>query len=118
MEGSVTKIQTYESGIIFVATWGMQFLAHQDDTARAVFAAINIKKHLTKLQLDMELEDDSFVEPPVHIGIASGDVFQGVVGNFARREIVGIGETTERALHLLQTAYQHYSKIYVDVLTK
>ena len=66
----------------------------------------------------MELEDDSFVEPPVHIGIATGDVFQGVVGNFARREIVGIGETTERALHLLQTAYHHYSKIYVDVLTK
>jgi class 3 adenylate cyclase len=96
----------------------MQFMTHQDDCARAVFAAINIKKQLTKLQLDMELEDDSLVEPPVHIGIASGDVYQGVVGNFARREIVGIGETCERAIHLLQSAYHHYSKIYVDVTTK
>lgn len=81
MEGSVVKIISYESGLILIATWGMQFLSHADDCERAVFAAINIKKHLTKLQVDMELEDDSFVEPPVHIGIASGDVFQGVIGN-------------------------------------
>lgn len=75
MEGSVNKIIAYENGIVFVATWGMQFFTHLDDCSRAVFAAINIKKHLTKLQMDMELEDDSFVEPPVHIGIASGDIF-------------------------------------------
>jgi hypothetical protein len=53
----------------------MQFLCHVDDCSRAVFAAINIKKHLTKLQLDVTNHDDSFVEPPVHIGIATGDIF-------------------------------------------
>jgi hypothetical protein len=30
--------------------------------------------------MDLDFEDDSFVEPPVHIGIASGDIFQGVIG--------------------------------------
>jgi class 3 adenylate cyclase len=75
MEGSISKIVSYESGLIVLATWGMQFLCHVDDCSRAVFAAINIKKHLTKLQLDVTNHDDSFVEPPVHIGIATGDVF-------------------------------------------
>ena len=49
----------------------------------------------------MEIDDDSFAEPPIHIGIASGDVFQGVVGNYARREIVGVGDVAERAILLL-----------------
>lgn len=102
MEGAVTKVTSYEHGLIFMATWGMQFLSHLDDCSRAVFAAQNIKQHLIKFQGEMEVDDDSFAEPPVHIGIATGDVFQGVVGNFARREIVGVGEVAERALLLLQ----------------
>ena len=75
MEGSFSKVFSYESGLIILATWGMHLLSHYDDCSRAVLAAINIKKHLAQLQLDMELEEDSFVEPPVHIGIATGDVF-------------------------------------------
>jgi hypothetical protein len=45
-------------------------------------------------------------------------VFQGVIGNFARREIVGIGEVAERAVLLLRTATQAYGKIFVDADTK
>lgn len=47
MEGSVTKVMAYEGGLIITAAWGMQFLSHEDDSSRAVFAALNIKKHLT-----------------------------------------------------------------------
>ena len=39
MEGAVTKVTSYENGLIFIATWGMQFLSHLDDCSRAVFAA-------------------------------------------------------------------------------
>lgn len=41
-----------------------------------------------------------------------------MIGGVNRREVVGIGETKERALALLQVAYSHYSKIYVDFTTK
>jgi len=44
MEGSVTKVMSYEGGLIVTATWGMQFLSHTDDCSRAVYAALNIKK--------------------------------------------------------------------------
>jgi hypothetical protein len=73
---------------------------------------------LVKFQGEIDVDDDSFSEPPVHIGIASGDVFHCVVGNFARREIVGIGEVAERAILLLQKSLQHSNKIYVDSNTK
>ncbi len=69
-----------------------------------MFAAFNIKKELIIFQQDSEIEDDSFVEPPVHIGIATGNIFQGFVGNNVRREIVLLGEVVDRALLLLQTA--------------
>ena len=50
------------------------------------------------------VEDETFVEPPVHIGIATGDIFQGVVGRFERKELVLIGPAFERAFLLMQTA--------------
>lgn len=47
MEGSIVKVMAYEGGLIVIASWGMQFLSHNNDCSRAVFAGINIKKHLT-----------------------------------------------------------------------
>lgn len=41
-----------------------------------------------------------------------------MVGNFARREIVGIGDVSERAIHLLQKSLQQNNKIFVDSNTK
>jgi hypothetical protein len=43
MEGSVLKILAYESFIVVIAAWGMSYLSHMDDCARAVFAANNIR---------------------------------------------------------------------------
>ena len=96
----------------------MQHLNHMDDSARAVFAALNIKRQLTMFQQDMSIADDSFVEPPVHIGIATGEIFQGVVGNYMRREVVNIGATFDLALVLMQVALKHYGRIYCDFRTK
>ena len=65
---------------------------HTDDCSRAVFAAINIKKNLTALQLSIEQEDAEVTDPPVYVGIATGDIFSSVIGSQQRKEIVGIGE--------------------------
>jgi len=114
----VTKIISYEGGLIVLATWGMQFLSHNDDCSRAVFAALNIKKHLTQYQLDCSFDSENSADPPVHIGIATGNIFQVVIGDYARREVIGIGPAVERAMLLMECAQVHYGKIYVDALTK
>lgn len=118
MEGAVTKVSTYEGGLIVAASWGGAFLSHYDDPPRAIFAALNIKSHLRRFQMEQNLDDESFAEPPVHIGIATGDIYQGVVGNYSRKEVVSIGEAFERAFLLMQTATQHYGKVYLDFNTK
>ena len=64
------------------------------------------------------VEDDTFIEPPIHIGIATGDTYQGIVGRFNRKEVVYIGSAFERSYLLMQTAVKHYGKIYVDHNTK
>ena len=117
MEGAVTKVMAYESGLIVAASWGSAFLSHFDDPPRAIFAALNIKRHLRGFKFDHS-NDDSFFEPPVHIGIATGDIYQGVVGNYTRKEVVSIGEAFERALLLMHTAARHYGKFYLDFTTK
>ena len=60
------------------------------------------------------VEDDTFVEPPIHIGIATGDIFQGIIGRNERKEVVSIGSAFERCHLLMQTAVKHYGKVYVD----
>ena len=47
MEGSIVRIYAYQSFILVIAVWGLQYLSHNDDCARAVFTAFNIKKELT-----------------------------------------------------------------------
>ena len=76
----MNHVFVYESGLILLASWGAVLMGHEDDCERATQAALNIKAQLRRLQSD-ESAFDSFVEPPVHIGIATGDVYQCVVGD-------------------------------------
>ena len=40
------------------------------------------------------------------------------MGDYARREVIGIGPAVERAMHLMEFAQDHYGKVYVDASTK
>ena len=42
MEGSLNKVVAYENGFTVIACWGLSPYSHDDDAARAVFAAQNI----------------------------------------------------------------------------
>ena len=56
---------------------------------------------------------------PVHIGISTGNVFMGIIGNEGgRKEIVILGDTVERAFLYMQAAMKVFGKIYVDYQTK
>ena len=114
----MTQLVAYEKGIILVAKWGNMFLNHYDDAPRAIFAAINIKRELHKFQQNFISDELASGDPPVHIGIATGSIFQGVVGRFERKEVVSIGPTVERAFLLMETAHKAYGKIYCDFMTK
>jgi hypothetical protein len=46
MEGSFTKIISYEGGFTVVCTWGLSPMSHTDDAARAVLAVFNIQRKL------------------------------------------------------------------------
>jgi len=75
-------------------------LQHCDDPQRAIFTAHNIKKQLASFQSTL-VDEESFEEPPFHAGIATGYIFQGVIGTGARREICLVGPTVERAMILM-----------------
>ncbi|CDW76061.1 ph domain containing protein [Stylonychia lemnae] len=116
LEGSFNKIISYDGGFTMLCTWGISPISHEDDATRAVYTAQNVQREIKEFASKAGLVDFS---PPIHIGICTGNVFMGIVGNEgSRKEIVILGEPIERAFLYMQTASKHYGKIYVDYDTK
>jgi hypothetical protein len=66
-------------------------------------------------------EEEEEFDLPIHIGIATGDVFLAIVGDETSRserlEIGLIGDAYNRSHALLSYAMKEYGKIYIDYLT-
>jgi class 3 adenylate cyclase/tetratricopeptide (TPR) repeat protein len=91
-EGSINKINVDDKGITIVAALGLPPFAHEDDPARGVQAALMIRKELTNLHIR------SF------IGITTGRIFCGSVGNESRREYTIIGNAVNLSARLMGAA--------------
>ena len=91
-EGSINKLSVDDKGIMLIAALGLPPLSHEDDATRAVLAAQDIQTELNRLNLSSA------------IGITTGRVFCGAVGNNLRREYTMHGDTVNLAARLMQAA--------------
>ena len=91
-EGSLNKINVDDKGITVVAALGLPPFAHEDDPTRGVQAALMIRKVLTNLSVKS------------YIGVATGRIFCGSVGNSARREYTMIGNSVNLSARLMGAA--------------
>jgi class 3 adenylate cyclase/tetratricopeptide (TPR) repeat protein len=91
-EGSINKINVDDKGITIVAALGLPPFSHEDDPARGAQAALMIRKELTKLNIRS------------YIGIATGRIFCGSIGNDSRREYTTIGNAVNLSARLMSAA--------------
>ena len=91
-EGSINKINVDDKGITIVAALGLPPFSHEDDPARGVQAALMIRKELTRLHVRSM------------IGITTGRIFCGSIGNQTRREYTIIGNSVNLSARLMTAA--------------
>lgn len=89
-EGSLNKVSVDDKGMIVLVAFGLPPLAHDNDAERGVLAAM--ETHAALEQLGVECA----------IGIASGTVFCGTVGNNLHREYTILGDTVNLAARLIR----------------
>ncbi len=89
-EGSVNKISIDDKGSTLVAAFGLPPFAHEDDALRGVLAGMALYKEMEKLSLRCT------------IGVTTGRVFCGAIGNDRRREYTMIGGVVNLAARLMK----------------
>ncbi|MCB9638129.1 MAG: AAA family ATPase [Myxococcales bacterium] len=90
--GSLDKVLVDEKGTSVIVAFGLPPTATDRRELRALAAAESIHRQLKALEL------------PCDIGIASGRVFCGPVGNASRREYTMMGQAVNLAARLMQLA--------------
>ncbi len=91
-EGSFNKIGVSDKGATVVAACGLPPLAHEDDPVRGAQTALAVQNELKRAGLACA------------IGVTTGRVFTGSVGNATRREYTMIGDVVNVAARFMQTA--------------
>lgn len=91
-EGSLYQFLMDDKGLVLLAVFGFPPLAHEDDAARGMRAALAI-------QADLAADD-----LPTSIGIATGRAFCGIYGAKFRRQYSAVGPVMNLAARLMQAA--------------
>ncbi|MBL8101003.1 MAG: AAA family ATPase [Anaerolineales bacterium] len=96
-EGSVNKIAVDEKGVSLLAAFGLPPFSHEDDPLRGVLAAQDILTAVKELGLGC------------YIGIATGRMFCGVIGNEKRRDYTINGDAVNLAARLMHAISENMS---------
>jgi class 3 adenylate cyclase/tetratricopeptide (TPR) repeat protein len=91
-EGSINKLSVDDQGVTLLAALGLPPLSHEDDPARAVQAALGMQSVANSMGLRSS------------IGITTGQIFCGLVGNDRRREYTIVGDIVNLSTRLMQSA--------------
>jgi class 3 adenylate cyclase/tetratricopeptide (TPR) repeat protein len=92
-EGSVNKLSVDEKGVTMLAALGLPPLAHEDDARRGALAGMDIGSRLAELG------------QKTSIGVNSGNVFCGTIGDATRCEYTLIGDVVNVSARLMQAAH-------------
>jgi len=91
-EGSLNQFIVDDKGTIMVMAFGLPPLTHEDDPARGVQAALDMQAALRSLGKRSA------------IGLATGRVFCGALGNTQRRQYAVIGDAVNLSARLMEAA--------------
>lgn len=91
-EGSINRFGVDEKGAIILTAFGLPPLIHDDDPERAILASILLKKELENIGYHSRM------------GIATGKVFCGTIGNEVRSEYTMHGTNVNFAARLMQVS--------------
>jgi class 3 adenylate cyclase len=107
MEGSLNKLVMDDKGSTLICIWGLSPFAHEDDSARAILTAINMRRELKEVENTW-----------CNVGISTGEVFSGVVGTSgSRKEFSVLGDFVNLAARIMfwPKKKNQTGKIYVDL---
>lgn len=91
MKGSVNKLVMDDKGSTLICLWGLSPMANDDDAARAILTAFNLRKELNLIENTW-----------CNIGISSGELFSGVVGTSgSRKEFSVLGDVANLAARVM-----------------
>ena len=96
-----------DKGSTLICIWGLCPFAHEDDAARAILTAMNMKRELMKIENTW-----------CNVGISTGEVFSGVVGTSgSRKEFSVLGDYVNLAARIMYypKKYKQVNKINVDL---
>jgi predicted ATPase len=94
-EGCIKELIIDDKGATLIVLFGVPPFAHEDDSIRAIRAAMTINS-----RLDLE-------GMHTKIGIATGRCFCGIIGGEIRREYTIIGEVMNLASRMMQAASEN-----------
>ncbi len=108
-ETALGEVHRYEGTINqflgdgFMALFGAP-IAHEDHARRAVLAALGLLKRLEILQGEAQGDEPQESDVRVRMGINTGWVVVGGIGDHLRRDYTAVGDTTNLAARLQQIA--------------
>lgn len=90
--GGIVQLSDDDKGVVVLASMGLPGMTHEHDAERAARAAISIQREL----------DSGRVR--CRVGVATGRIFCGTLGNRERREYRLVGSTVNLASRLMERA--------------